>query len=913
MKLYDYLDMNAPLLKTKTTIPPARGQQITRQRLLSRLDEGLRQGCKLTLVSAPAGYGKTTLVASWLRSGGHQAGWLSLEQGDNDPYRFFSYFITALQGLNPELGSSLLPALHSPQPPPIELLLVEIINQLVRQDSDGAELMELDDYHLIQNEAIHTALSYLLDHMPPNFHLVITTRQEPPLPLARLRARQELNELYQDDLRFDDSESRAFLVSTLPAALEPGEMAALQSRTEGWVAGLQLAAASLRRRENPSDFVLEFSGSSRYIFDYLVEEVLNQVQPELRLFLYRTAILERMTGALCDVVTGLHNSQSMLKILEDQNLFIVPLDDERQWYRYHPLFGELLLVHLGDLPDEDVQTLHGRASEWYRANGWFEESVHHALQAGDWKQAADLIGQRAMEMVGRGEIETLSAWLSKLPPEIMERSVGLCLARAIVHFLRGEIPAFWEWLEAANRALPAGKASRKAALLEIQALQSLAQIELGQGRPDLDAAQRLLELLPKDDLLLRGSLAFSLGVANRSEGDFEAAEKAFMAASESTSTEDNLLSAVIASYDLGELLADRGYLVRAERIHRKSVADLGARFGVEPESIPMAGAGIIGLARVYYEWGDLAAAQQHLEAGINLVERIGGLGISKDGYALLGLVKLLNEGHEQPELVEKAIFLANRVNRPEVAARLTPILVRYWLTGNDIAAAQDVIDRRRVDPTNALRYPYDWIKIEQLRIYIAHPDFEQNPKITTLARELLERLQAADQSIYLRRQLETWTLAAVYYSKMGEAEAALRALGEALQAAEQDRYVQIFLSLGETMQDLLHAYARQQKGPGYVRHVLSFYQEPRDGTSRQSVKDEITAQAAVPGYIEPLSERELEVLALVAAGLTNREIAQRLYITVGTTKRHLSNIYQKLGVSSRTQAAALSREYGLIE
>lgn len=904
--------MKHTLILTKLNIPPPRPNLILRERLTERLNAGI-QG-KLTLVTAMAGSGKTTLVSEWVHANQLPAAWVNLEQEDNDPTRFFLYAIAAIQRIDGKLGTSSLICLQSPQALPPETLLTDLINDISSQAKQI--ILVLDDYHVIDNQVLHKALTFLLDHLPTQLHLVIITRSEPSLPLARLRAKGELNELHAVDLRFNLEETSNFLES-MGLQFSSDQVSTLEVHTEGWAAGLQLAALSMRGQRDAERFTHTFTGRDRYVLNYLAEEVVNQLPEDTKDFLYRTSILGRLSGPLCDAVTGGINSQQILKGLEADNLFVIPLDNEQVWYRYHPLFADFLKNVLAQTDPDLFYALHRKASIWYQDRDLKTEAVNHGLEARDYDRTSQLIAQYAMDMVSSGEIRTLSSWLERLPGEVVENDARLSLALALTAFLRGDRLSLKESLDNTRKAishLEESAPDKELLLAEVDALGTIAAIEIGEAF-DLKAAQQTLGKLPSESGLLRASLAYTLGVAHRSLGDINAAGEAFSQALEISQESSNLLTALVAGYDLGALRADQGFLHEADKIHRQSFEFIKERIGEASERFPPAGAALIGLGRLLYEWGEFAEAQKSTREGIQLIEKVGGLGISKDGYLTLALIENTSGNTARAiELVEKAEKIARGVKRPEVLARLTPHKVKFWIRGGNLRGAANWLAMQDLDPENPPGYPFDLAYLTMVQVYIAQAEQQGEAGKLEDARRMLVRIQDSAETTQLPRQLiESQVISALALQASGKTDKAITTLSQALTKAEPEGHAALFVSEGDPIKRLLLRIPKKDVNPSYKARLLAGF----DLSPLKTAPPLLTEAGTLPPIqafplVEPLSEREIEVLALVAGGLSNREIADQLYITIGTVKRHLTNIYQKLGVNNRTGAVTLGRQYNLI-
>jgi len=564
----------SPLLETKLYIPKWRAGLVSRPRLIERLEQGIER--KLTLVSGPAGFGKTTLLAEWLAAtpaSERPAAWISLDQSDNDPALFWAYFITALQAVQSGVGEITLSLLNSPHPPPTEALLTTLINEITTIPHEF--VLVLDDYHVIDAQPVHSGITFLLDHLPLQMHLVIATRADPPLPLARLSGRGELTELRASDLRFTPDEVTAFLNKVMDLNLSPEDIATLEARTEGWIAGLQLAALSMQGEQDVSGFIEAFSGSHRYIIDYLAEEVLNRQSHSTRTFLLETSVLDRLAGSLCDAVTGRGDGQATLEMLEDSNLFLVPLDNERRWYRYHHLFGNSLRNRLHRGQPDQVPELHDRASRWYDDNGLIAEAISHALQAKDFVRTAYLVEQAARSMVARGEVTTLLAWLEALPGELIRSRPQLCLAHSRVLFVLGKLDEAELRLldveagcEAASS--PHERAELEAIPGEVAAVRALiAHVQEDTPRA-IELSHLALESLPQDNLHLRGLITMTLGLVYRLSGDIAAARRAYSEAVTINQQTGHALTAMVSLAGLAQLQVLEGHLDQAAGIYEQA-------------------------------------------------------------------------------------------------------------------------------------------------------------------------------------------------------------------------------------------------------------------------------------------------------------------------------------------------------
>ena len=918
---------DVPILTTKLYTPPVRPELVSRPRLIERLNACTGSGHKLTLISAPAGFGKTTLLSEWVAACGPGArvAWVSLDERDNDPTRFWTYFITALQTVMAGIGEGALSAFQAPQPPPIEPLITALINEAAAvcqaDRKSRAYLVVLDDYHLIVAQAIHSALAFLLDHLPGNLHLVISTRADPPLPIAQLRGRGQLTELRMTDLRFVPDEAAAFLNQVMGLDLSAEDVAALEARTEGWIAGLQMAALSMQAQEDVTGFIESFTGSDRHILDYLVEEVLQRQPHGIQTFLLQTAILDEMTGPLCDAVLGkggeescggeqergstgdpvtsapvlpgfAATSQDVLEYLERSNLFIIPLDNERRWYRYHRLFADLLRSRLHRALSDLVPTLHCRASEWHEHNGLMAVAIGHALYAEDIERAAHLVEHAAEATLMRSEVVTVLNWLERLPDELVRNRPSLCVFHAWALLLAGRsIGDVEARLPDTDRAVP---------------LRALIAIYRGQVSRAAELARRALEQLPGDDLFLRGVAAWMWSLSKLADGDLTAGSNALEELARLSQQTGNVMMTVAAFSHLAELLKRQGRLHEAKTTYERALAlgtDAQGRF------LPIAGEALMGLGELWREWNDLEAATRYLLQGIELSRRWSEAA-ALDGYVPLARVRQAQgDVNSACDAIQKAQELATRT----VGTTMDDLIVtlyqaHLWVAQGDFEAVMRWAEERGlwedVDGVeleggeasiNAHLRKYEQLVLARALIKQARPD-----EALALMEELLPEMQQLGRTDLV---IEIQVLRALAFQTQDSTEQALIALGSALSLAEPGGYVRIFLDEGPAMARLLYEASVRGIAREYAGRLLTAFPAEEAPSLLRSEPGEM---------VEPLSEREVEVLRLLADGLSNQEVAQRLFITVRTVKWHNSNIYGKLGVRSRTQAVAKARLLGVL-
>jgi LuxR family maltose regulon positive regulatory protein len=902
-----------PLLQTKLHIPPVRPDLVERPRLLQRLDTGLRQGHRLILISAPAGFGKTTLLASWISSIGDRRAdiqdhlaWLSLDGDDDDPARFLVYLWAAVQKAGVDSGQDASWAQEGGSPL-ARSILTTLINGVAMLPH--RLVLVLDDYHALSDGAIHRAMAFLLDHLPANMHLVIASRTDPPLPLARLRVRGQMSELHEADLRFTPDEVTTFLSQAMGFDLSPSDVAALEARTEGWIAGLQLAAVSMRDRDDAAHFVQSFSGSHRYVLDYLTDEVLRQQPPIVQEFLLETSILERLSGPLCDEVVGAQditalasaqdspklrfpNSQSILEYLEAANLFVVPLDDRREWYRYHPLFADFLQAHLQHTAPERLPILHRRATAWYEGQGLLTEGIDHALLSGDFGEAARLVEAVAEATLMRSEITTYLRWVDALPDDMVRARPIVSLYHAWALFLAARpINDVLTRLRASDQV--GGEVAGPTAILH-------AFLDAFQGQAPVST--ELLNGLSTDAPFLRCLEAWYQGFSCLWLGDFEAASQALEQATKIGQEVGNVMIAVTALCHRAELHLLQGELRAARQVCEQAL-ELAADDDGAP--LPIAGMALIGLGELTRETDELDRAARLLEEGIELSKQWGEIG-TLDGYIALARVQQAQGDSERAgQTMAGAERFARRFDATDLDDRFVAAhQARLWVMQGHLAQAGRWADE------HGLSVEADDREVEKAEVYTSR--YVREVECSVLARLLIRRGQLQEALIVLERLLSPlekqgqWTTAmeiqvlrALALQALDRKAEAVTILGQALARAAPEGYVRLFADEGEPLVPLLREAAARGITPEYVGRLLDAIEEPAlaAGTSR---------------LVEPPSERELEVLRLIAAGLSNQEIADELVVALSTVKWHINNLYGKLGVSSRTQAVARAHEWHLL-
>jgi LuxR family maltose regulon positive regulatory protein len=912
------IDVNQPpagsrvLLATKLYVPRARRALVDRPALIARLEKGLQR--TLTLVSAPAGFGKTTLIATWAEQTERPVAWLSLDEADNDPARFLAYLVAALQTVDEGLGQELEVALESLQPVQMTGLLAGLLNEI---DHAAAPLaLVLDDYHLIDQEIAHTVVRFLIDNMPENLHLVIITRQDPPWPFGRLRAGGKLGEIRGRDLRFTLEETTAFCNDVMGLGMSPEDIAALDARAEGWVAGLQLAALSIQGEGDVSHLVEGFSGSSRYVLDYLLEEVLSQQPSQVQQFLLNTAVLERLCAPLCDALlqgtdldtsystgklAGPSPAQKLLEHLEAANLFIVPLDEHRLWYRYHHLFAGLLRARLEQVAPQKIARLHRLAAGWYAGQDLMEEAIAHALQAEDYDFAAELLEQEGIDLVSRHKMVPLARWLETLPRAVIEQRAWLCVFLAYTrHWLGDRRHALGACLDQAERALanrpPASESETRRIRGYIASLRAQDALSAASDPAAIiEQAELALELLPPGDLM-GTEVGVSLGGAYWIKGDARASERAFAAGRDTARRCGKHLMAVpTATYTAWQQMK-QGRLNEALAGFEEALSWATTYSG---RIVPVGGFPLLRISDLRYEWGDLAGAEEVVRQGHELCLRLNQADVVVDAHATMAL-RLRASGDIQGAWHSLSLGEeAARNSSPDLflLTRLNECRIWLWLDNGRLEHALAWLAAQGPPLEGELSYHHDLHHRLAARILLA----AQRPQeALALA---LRIAAAARQAGWVGEQIQALVMAAAAEQQMGHTDQALHHLQNALRLGAPSRYVRSILDEGPLPANLLRHVTPDEDIPqAYLDHLR---------TAGPSLAAPKTADSQP--LVEPLSERELEILQLIARGLTNQEIATRLVLSLATIKWHASNIYGKLGISNRNQAVTRARELGLID
>ena len=885
------------LLATKLRIPPQPHHVVRRSRLIDALEYGVAQ-YKLTALAAPAGYGKTTLLSQWAHASHFSIAWLSISEEDNDLERFFRYLLTAWEAVQPGIKESRLGLLLGAMMPDTEGVLSAFLN--VANDVREHIVFVLDDYHLIEDSSIHQALTFLLDHLPPTLHFVLAGRAEPPLPLARYRARDELLEIRTDDLQFLMEETSDFLSRFMGLQLTDDEIVHLQAQVEGWIAGIQLAALSLRRHGKMVDTFI-ISGKHRFIADYLSEDVLAHLSPTLRRFLLQTSVLDRLCGPLCDVVTASEGGQETLESLERENLFLMPLDDNREWFRYHRLFSDFLYEELKRRHPDEIVHLHRRAARWYLAHELPEQAFRHAVDGQDVEYVVQIFDRYCNAKLNSGEIRLVQRWVDSIPAEWYLIYPVLGLAKAGFLAFTGAFEACMRCIDEVEQQLTSTESEDwRGQLARVTAVRCfMACTENDLTRAETFADQALQEL-PDEDLNWRPVIYGALGDTYRRNARWEEARSCYLKALAVTDSPGLHFMSAHVFGALADLDLRQGRLQTAAGYWRKATAVIHERENWGRLELPAIGWVYIRMGELLYEWNELADAWDHLSQGLERAELGGDVRAMIAGYLIAGRLKLTDGDVETAtEYLERARPLVEKALFPDWTNRFERLQLEVWLAQDRLRAAVHWSDEMLHSDALERRPESEVAHLAVARVLIVKGDLPSLER----ALALLERLlQMAETEGRTGIQIEALALQALADWRRGERAGAMTALERALRIAEPEGHVRLFVDFGLPMVRLLQEARSRSVMPGYVAKLLA------------ACGDYFSISALTEGALpEPLSPREQEILELVAAGLTNQEIADKLIISPETVKKHAGTIYGKLGVRSRTEAVARARALDLLD
>jgi LuxR family maltose regulon positive regulatory protein len=906
--------VETPLLQTKLYIPQLQSSHIMRPGLIEKLNAGMDR--KLILVAAPAGFGKTSILVEWLNQAERRVAWLSLEKADDDLSRFLNYLIAAIQGIEEGIGADIQAALRSAQPPPLEILLTTLVNRIA--DIDQEFTLILDDYQVITQTAIHEAVTFILEHIPPQMNMITSGRADPFLPLSRLRARGQMIELRIDDLRFSPQETAEYLNRMMGMDLAQEQIVALETRTEGWIAGLHLAALSMQGREDPAQLIAAFTGDDQYIIDYLVDEVLSQRPAGTQEFLLQTSILNRMCGSLCDAVTLKSDSQAVLTRLEDANLFIVPLDNRRRWYRYHRLFADLLRKRLDESASvKEIGKLHQRASSWYEENGHRIEAIDHALAASDFENAVRLIEEGATEFFASSRLKTLTTWWEPLPRDIVISHPKVCMVFAWAWLATGYPQEAENCLQIIESALGAGVSELfteedgslsltpevRGALVEVAVLR--AQIDIAQGHfaEALKLCRLILPDVEDDDIPYlfnspadsHSVVVFSIGECLKNLGELDAAEKALLLAAELATDLDNVHLVAVAYSQLAIVLHLLGNLQSAVQACQQGLRTIDEMVGYRP---PMSGLVLTELGNIHYDRNDLNAAQSNILEGIALAKPWVIWDALASGFVGLMQVRTAHGDWEGAFTALDDLEALGQHNPGVVLPIVEASRAKLWAAQGDVQSTQTWSQTVDLDIEGDLDYSREAEALILVRVLLAQGNLTQAER---WADRLLDTAEAGKR---LGRAIELYILRALVFNEQGKQDEAFESLTRALTLAEPRGFVRGFIDEGELLSSLLARVAdKDLEGAHYARQLLNIGEQKADLPPSPPPDQPL---------VEPLSQRELEVLRLLKTELTGPEIASELSIALSTVRTHTQSIYNKLDVTNRRAAVRRAEELRLL-
>jgi LuxR family maltose regulon positive regulatory protein len=847
--------------------------------------------CKLTLISAPAGFGKTTLVSEWVREKDLPTAWLSLDEEDNDFTRFITYLIAALQSVHPNIDETPLSLLRAPQHPSVKGALTVLLNQLEEISFDF--LVVLDDYHLIEDHNIHQAMDFLLSFQPTQMHLVILSRADPPLHLARLRGHDQLSEVRMSDLRFYEEECTQFLNKILDTNISEIDLNKLLTRTEGWVTGLQMAAISLRDREDISDFIDSFTGSHHYILDYLLEEVLQRETEEFRTFLFQTSILTRLNSALCNAVTRRENSHEILAYFDRSNLFIIPLNGERSWYRYHRLFSDLLQARLEESYQTQIPDLHRRASQWFEESGFMSLAIDHSLSAKDYQQALYLIEEIAERTLMHAQVSTLLRWREKLPANIIVGNPHLAFiflwAQMLMGYQFDEVRTQVEKIADAQEIL----SGRKETLLAFIEL-SLANMEKAG-----EYAQQALEVIQADDIYFRSIALWVSGISRAIKQNLHESYQVLEELLQVSQVQHNTMFSVLTASQMARIHMRLGNLTESEKIFHEA---LEAGRDIQGKLLPIAGEVLMGLGELSYVLNQLDQASDYLLEGIELHKQWRDVA-AMEAYITLSRVKQAQDDWDAAQdAMEKAMDLAIRYDEIDIDDRMVHMWqARLWIARGDLdlalgwAAGVNLKELTELDTCKEKEPAEYQLRLrETIVVTILHIKQKKYSMALDRIDWLLEEFTEQGR---IETTVELLLLKAEVYYALDDNKNAMAALDQAITIAEPAGYIRLFLDRGHPIKILLERASQST----YVKAILSAFEEP---TPKR--------QPSQQSLIDPLSERELEVIKLLPTNLTTLEMAEELYISVNTVRSHIKNIFRKLSVHKRSEAVNKARDLELI-
>ncbi len=887
---------SAPYRELSTTrlfVPPLPPSLLPRPELIHRLDEATNR--KFTLLSAPAGYGKTTLLRAWAAQTLHPVAWLSLTQAENDPASFWSYVLAACRTIHAQLDSNIFMPLQLPEPPPLEALLTSFLNLLAAVPQPFT--LVLDDYHFITEATVHRTLRLFLDQQPPQIHLILSSRVDPPLALAARRARGEMTELRTAALRFTFEETAHWLTQIAHLPLSDPQIAALVERTEGWIAALRLAASALHDSANVTAHLAQFTGSHRYIIDYLLEEVLALQSEEVRTFLLLTSCLDRFTSSLCDALTGRNDGQAMLETLERANLFLIPLDEQRHWYRYHHLFAEALRGRaLRKLGEEQYTRAYRQTSAWYEQHGLLNEAIEAALAAADYETAVRLGQALAPSLWLRGMHYTIERWLAQLPRSYVSTHPLLCIAQAWTQLLLGHQKAASAALREAERLAAANE--DRAGLARVATMQALLARLQRNGRAAIHWSTQALTLLPEEESVSRSIVLTTLGCGYRLQGDVTSAWQTLIEArllNEQVGNKRGSLGCILLQ---GEVLALQGQLTQAADYYQQVI---------EAEAIwsPPTIEAHIALGLLLLEWNELAGATAQMQQALTLGQQHeDDTLLARSALLQARILQAQGQQDEAEQAFLRAVILARQSKHAQLLARIQAYQARWWLAQGNLPLALRWQESCTLTREEAPTYEQEEIALTLIRLLLAQREEAATEPM------LLRWLAFAHEQGRTGSEIEMLLLLALAHDAQGRSNEALTLCHQALLLAQPGRYCRLFLDAGRPMARLLNLLSAQERGKAVASYLGQLLKVTNAAQAHHTTTGPLTGTRQP--LLEPLSPRERTVLRLLAAGLSSREMATELVVSINTIKTQLKSLYRKLQASSRQEVLATARYWQLL-
>lgn len=911
--------MNAPRVKqpdwisqrlaTKLYLPPVRQTLVDRPQLLEQLNEGLKG--KLTIISAPAGFGKTSLMTAWRAQSEMLLAWYSLDEEDNEPTRFADYLIGALQTVDKKLGEEAAGLLQMSPVPPLKVILSSLINEISEHEIEF--VLAFDDYHVIHTPEIHEGLSFFIERLPPHAHALITTRSDPSFPLSRLRARGELKELRAADLRFDQSEATTFLNGVMNLELTDSDVAALEGRTEGWITGLQLSALSLQGRENKSDFVKTFAGNDRFILDYLLEEVLHLQPAQVQDFLLQTSVLNRFNGELCNALTANNHGHETLEYLNRSNLFLIPLDNKNTWFRYHHLFADLLRFKLNQKQADAAPELQTKASLWCEENDLFDEAIGYALAAKDWERAINLLEPIAFNLIAAAKFERINRWIEALPEAVLKMRPMLCYWYVPVLLYKDEFDKAEEYLQVIETF--ENEEMRQRLASAVQSSRCYVAIGRGHKARALELSNQAFELLTPNDVIQNAVATHTKVAYSLLEGDAKSSEQIIVEALPAYKRANHFLFETWAKSYLSFTRAAQGRLNEGAQEFKNVIQFAKEFIPNRPEPL-IAVYGF--LADIHREWNDMETARAYLDEAITLIQQTGResfIVLVVEGLkSIVSVCEVCGETKQAESLIEAGLNRMKKYSN-EISSRQTRALeALIHLRRGNLSFINSWVETCGLSANDKPNYETE----------LEHLTFSRWLMATEKAEKALPLLQllrsSAEEGSRQRIVIETLVLQAMAHKAAGNENKAVKTLQEALKLGKPENFIRSFTDEGEEVNSLLQTILKQQgktwetESPQMLNYVLTLIKSFGETTIQKLTPTAPTQSEELPWWYQndPLSEREIEVISLVAQGLSNQQIGDKLFIAAGTVKRHINNIYSKLDVHSRVQAIELTRKFGLI-